>query len=170
MRQYKILNYDDRRQIERLYAQGDRIEDISFFCARARPVYERNSPVDEPANWMLISALSIAPKSGSVQPWPTCAAGGGGARRRVQKYETLPLEHQDLCPERNRSPSIRHRLYFSPLRSRNFRLRTSRHFKRRRAVNAEQRNGVITTRKEAIYKCYTSKNSARSTVSMQARS
>lgn len=31
MRQYKILNYDDRRQIERLYAQGDRIEDISFF-------------------------------------------------------------------------------------------------------------------------------------------
>ena len=31
MRQYKILNCDDRRQIERLYAQGDRIEDISFF-------------------------------------------------------------------------------------------------------------------------------------------
>ncbi len=33
---YKLLTYDERRQIERLYAQGDRIEDISFFLRKSQ--------------------------------------------------------------------------------------------------------------------------------------
>jgi IS30 family transposase len=52
VKQYKLLTYDDRRQIERLYAQGDRIEDICFFlgvsqtCIRKELVKGRTGKLD----------------------------------------------------------------------------------------------------------------------------